>query len=374
MSRAWLLAAVIVALGLALGCSNNEECRLPSDCPAAQLCVDGFCVAQCRTARDCALGEVCEAGQCRVRNQQVSCASALGCPSGQVCRAGLCTPNSVVNPVPPTPDAGPPSEVGPPDLPDGGDDPGESGLPYGAVCRRASDCESELCVSLGDRELGRCTQTCTENIDCVFPDVCTDAEGGARVCAAVGSGAPVGAACDGGPSDCASGLCINLDGGGSVCTQECSPLPSCPDNMTCQPVAGPSGTSVPVCFPGQGLGFGETCASDSQCASALCLNTGERSVCTTTCDNLACPNGWTCVGADNGTSRFEVCAPEGEVGRLFGEPCAAASECETGLCLFNHLTGSAFCTEACFSNSDCMALGLVCIRLSTALNVCGPLL
>lgn len=95
-----------------------------------------------------------------------------------------------------------------PELPDAGSGEGSARVTCGyldAPCCEGSSCstglicESEQCVLLGEGELGA---SCTK------------------------------------PSECASGICLDLGNGTSVCTEACDSRSSCVDGWTCQPLDG----------------------------------------------------------------------------------------------------------------------------------------
>ena len=363
LARSFALALLVAGLGWLVGCTSPSECRLASDCPAQQFCVQGLCVAECREDRDCATGEACRAGRCRPREAtERLCASALECDVGETCAAGLCTPVRFVGSDPGTPDAGVP-------------DAGGGLLPYGAVCERASACESGLCLAPTGSSSGRCTRACAGDGECQYPDRCLDVPGAGRLCGQASAGLPSGAPCPNGPEACATGLCVDVPGGsGPVCTQQCSPLPACPPNLTCQPVSDGTDTSVPVCVPGEGGGFGQGCAAAADCATGLCVEVGGGGICTSTCDTIPCPRGYACTAAQGPAGgSFQICAPEGALGGRFGDACTGASTCASGLCLFDARTGGAFCTETCLSDADCRAVpGLACVLVDGSVAVCGP--
>lgn len=373
-----LAAVLISALGAATGCSANEECRLSSDCPSPTSCVEGFCVAECREDRDCPSNQTCYEGSCQdgLTSSRL-CSTSFECEVGETCSGGMCTAVRIV-----LPDAGvaidsgtAPADAGieQPDL--GTPDTGPSLLPYGAVCAGGSECLSGYCLGVSGSSSGRCTDACSTDDDCYYPDTCLDIDGAGKLCGQNPSLSPTGAACPNGPETCATGLCVDsMDGSGPICTQQCSPLPACPAQMTCQPVPDGSGGSVPVCIAGTGGGFGETCTAAADCATSLCVGVGTTGVCTSLCSTVPCPIGWTCTLAEENGQSFRVCAPEGAVGGQFGDTCTGAASCSSGLCLNDARTGSAFCTERCTVHADCAAVsGLTCVTLSSGVSVCGPL-
>jgi hypothetical protein len=377
----WLLVA-----GVALaGCSQGPRsvagvCRLNSDCAAPLSCVDGECLPQCREDRDCAGQQVCREQLCVDPDPgKNACARASDCPASQTCIGGICealvlnTLDAGTGEVPdggvgPTPDGGPGADAGP--------DGGVSGLPYGAVCARGSECVSGLCLGPAGGTSGRCTKPCNGNADCTYPDTCTDVPGAGLLCATTQAGGQPGDPCPNGDADCASGICLQASSSRSFCTQPCAPLPTCPSGMTCAPVPDGQGGAVTLCIPGgMGQGFGGGCSRAADCATQLCIgvpSTGQG-VCTTYCDQIPCPAGYACTSVDDGQGgAVAVCAPGGAVGGAYGDTCTGAASCQSGLCLNDPRLGGAYCTVPCVSNADCAAIsGLVCVRLTSGEQVCA---
>ncbi len=376
------------AAALLVSACQKDECRLNSDCPSPYYCEEGYCVAECRVDRDCKDNERCEEGLCKDReSRQRLCTSTRDCDIGETCSGGVCGKVSFVpTPSPDAgmmsqPDAGFPADSGTSPNPDAGTQPGPDagtsmGLPYGSVCTAASQCASNYCLGPQGATQGRCTQMCSADTDCFYPDVCQDVPGAGKFCAASQSGIPVGSPCPNGPTECASGLCLALPGRTPICTQQCAPLPSCPQGLTCQPVPDGQGGSVAVCIEGMGGGFGEACTAASQCATNLCVgvNGSGQGICTAPCDTIPCPQGYSCASVQGGSGVSRVCAPDGAVSGGFGAACTGASSCNSGLCLHDQRTGGAFCTQPCNSHADCSAIsGLACVVLPGGAQVCGPL-
>ena len=294
-----------LAVALLAACTDGAmaiECRLTSDCVSPLICESQRCVPQCRTDVDCGADETCVADKCERRHPQVRiCLLSRDCRSGETCRAGICTVAALIT----TPTNPPPDAGVMMSLPDSGA-PGAdasipAGLPYGAVCTAASQCASMLCLGAGSD--GRCTRACMDDRDCTYPDACVDVAGAAGQCATAPSVGATGALCPNGPSDCASGLCLAPPGVAAVCTHQCSPLPSCPAGLTCQPIPDGAGGAVAVCFPGNGGGFGEPCTAASQCATRLCVGdpSSGSGLCTAPCHQIPCPMGWVCTNLPDGT-------------------------------------------------------------------------
>lgn len=379
---------LLLALGLLAltACSGGGDCRLNSDCQLPYECVNGRCVVECRADRDCASAFRCTDGRCveRVPDARL-CSSARDCGPGEACVSGVCgEPVAPVDAGTLPPDSGvePPRDGGEPGPSDaGGIDAGPAdagagptGLPYGAVCGAASECASRLCLGPQGSPTGRCTEFCQTDQECYYPDRCTPVPGVGNLCAAPdgNTGLPPGAACPGGPNDCASGLCLALPNQTPICTQNCATLPACPPGLVCAPLPDGAGGAVPVCVPGSGGGFGETCTAASQCATQLCLGAGSSGVCTAPCHQIPCPQGYTCTAVQDGAGTIQLCAPNHLVGGNFGDACNAASECQSGLCLNDARLGFAYCTRSCVSNADCAQIqGLACVTLQGGQRVCA---
>ena len=348
------------------GCVQVEtppECRLSSDCPLNEQCIEGRCLAECREDRDCAASETCADKKCIAKIPPARvCQFARQCMENETCRAGICEEVSLQGSDLEPYDAGVPV----------GNDGGTmgQGLPYGAVCSAASECASGFC--LGATGEGRCTVMCSTNSDCVYPDQCIDVPNSGRFCGVLPTAGATGSPCSS-PDDCESGICITPD---NVCTRECSGFSSCPTGMTCQPIDTGMGSAITLCVVGNGSGFGAPCARASECFSQLCVGvpaTG-AGVCTAMCDQIPCPLGWSCTTVPNGSGgNARVCALEGQSAGGFGASCQQAADCTNGLCLNDSRSMSSFCTIPCSANSDCASVpGLLCVTLQGGQTVCGP--
>jgi hypothetical protein len=368
--------APLLALAACTAAAPAEECRLNSDCVAPLLCQGGQCRPECREDRDCEDGFGCVDSVCERRIPPARiCTRSGDCRNGETCQGGVCQAVGIVDRPPPS-DAGVPgpSDAGPAPAPDAG----SGALPYGAVCGAPSDCQSRICVGrTGPGTMGRCSLVCASDTECVYPDRCREVPGEGRFCQVASTPGATGSPCPGGPDDCATGICLEVGGGSpSICTHQCSPLPSCPSGLTCQPVADGAGGAVPVCIPGSGGGFGQGCARATDCATGLCVGdpSSGQGLCTAFCDQVPCPLGFACASVQDGQGGVSrVCAPEGLTGGGFGSPCTGASSCTSGLCLNDARTGGSFCTIACRSPADCRAVaGLTCVVLQGGAQVCGP--
>jgi hypothetical protein len=364
MIKSRLCVVVALSTCACLTVDTPPECRLSSDCPDLEECFEQRCVAECREDRDCMDKETCSEKKCipTIPPARV-CQFARQCMENETCRSGLCEQVSLQIDTPPNPS----SDGG---IPPGRDAGSSGGLPYGAVCTSAAQCESMHC--LGPNGQGRCTIACTDNAQCVYPDACLDIPNVGKFCGVLPNAGATGAPCMA-PSDCETGICISPD---NICTRECSGFSSCPSGMTCQPVAAGNGTAVTLCVLGTGAGFGSPCARAAECFSALCVGVPSTSsgICTAQCDQVPCPLGWSCTSVPDGAGgTARVCALEGQSAGGYGSMCTQASECTNGLCLNDSRSMSAFCTISCMRNSDCAGVaGLVCVTIQGGGQVCGP--
>ncbi len=110
---------------------------------------------------------------------------------------------------------------------------------------------------------------------------------------------------------------------------------------------------VPLPMPdlasGALLGFGDTCDSNSQCKSGICIETGTGGICTDLCPDNMCPAGFGCLGVtgaiDPGVVTF-VCVPNSSE---LCTPCQQNGECSVGghdWCLPTPVGGH-FCARDC---------------------------
>jgi hypothetical protein len=297
---------------------------------------------------------------------------------------------------------------------------GQTGQP----CSHNGDCQSQLCLSVGQPSGGDagwtgnvCTTTCQSTADCV-PGWNCETTGGSQVCECTYSPE----ICDGLDNDCdgivdnepvtdqwcdsqeeasgvvcASGMCVCPDNG-SLCDGACLNTQTDPDNCgfcgnTCGP--GASCTQGSCVCPQAGLtscqsGCTNVSTDDSNCGFCghVCDDgIGSRCVngsCTVgTCNtNNDCPEGDVCVGAAcvpgcasdeecPGGERCEktyVCGPAG-MGGLFST-CASDADCASGFYCDAFLCFLGSDITGCVSNYDCSGNTSVCDRLTNSCVEC----
>ncbi len=251
-----LLIALIVS---GAGCSESRE-RPPAPnpgaaCESSDECVELACVADARWPGGYC-SSYCDEGTCVEGSRCIEgfgtrplclaeCTSDGDCREGYQCWAGVCRPTCLSD-----------SECG------AAGAACVDGRCTGAECAIDSDCGAALrCLG------GRCV------------DAPADAGGGTL---------PDGSPC-GGPTECASGICLPPAQGG-VCAAPCTDRESCVDfDLACAPVAldvdgdGAGDTVVSACVPADPAGqfLAGYCRNDSDCESRVCL----RSQCQESCDD-----------------------------------------------------------------------------------------
>ncbi len=153
--------------------------------------------------------------------------------------------------------------------------------PLAASCTSDSHCASGDCA-------------------CELADSCPDVLGGGMCVRSCASHAA-----------CGGNRCVNLDptGNGSedwertTCLPACTPQSdSCGPNRSCEALLGVDGLITHACFASGLLRpLGASCRdvdgqlSDALCASGLCLDLGDRGMCSFSCQSLACPSGSACA-------------------------------------------------------------------------------
>ncbi len=128
--------------------------------------------------------------------------------------------------------------------------------------------------------------------------------------------------------------------------EPCRADAECPAGQRCG-----GGLCVPL------LAEGAACAADAECLGRLCLDAGQGATCRTACEQRSdCAKDQRCAplaGHAPGAAGMRlalVCAPpRGE--RLLGEACAAAAECDGGLCQQGRCSEP--CREACPAPLTC---------------------
>jgi hypothetical protein len=274
-----------------------DRCEDDGDC-ASGHCVDDVggvrtCSITCAAHRDCAVEHVCADGVC------VPDDTGAPCSAGSSCELELCLGNVVTGAAQCTRECNDAR-----DCPAGFACTSLSGLRLCVnieiPCDEPNDCPTGLCLgALGCSAECRSVSDCPARFDFAAAYFCQRVTGYPNtVCAppvveTFGSD-PLGASCRTNTSGdylCRSSAC-NVDApGGPMCIQTCTEEGGCPAGFGCAPIS--DGTDVFLSCARAGNGaLGEPCASDLDCASALC---GLDGFCTRFCtDDGVCPSGLRC--------------------------------------------------------------------------------
>ncbi|MEZ4248442.1 MAG: S1 family peptidase [Polyangiales bacterium] len=235
--------------------------------------------------------------------------------------------------------------------------PGAPGtLPVGSSCTDDTECANARCVDPGNG-IKQCLISCVgDGADCLSGEVCAAAPGTCGSCvppAVFPAARGMGETC-GTNEECASGLCLD-DAGARYCSRPCGDDAACGnDAFHCR---------GGQCIRGPREGVGGVCVGNEDCESGICAAGGDRVWCTAFCDDATpCPAGLSCI--DAGGSR--VCAPD--LG-IIGEACAANADCTSGICALMGAEGT--CTRLCGPDDLCGS-GYECVRVDANNAVCLP--
>jgi len=114
-------------------------------------------------------------------------------------------------------------------------------------------------------------------------------------------------------SECQSGRCLPRGpGNGAVCTRSCAELP-CPDGYQCKSDVRADGGSELLCVQSIPPRLCSGCASDNQCNAIgdLCVLLGEQRVCLLDCAQDDCPPGYQCRPVPVPGGQARQCLPAG---------------------------------------------------------------
>jgi len=248
------------------------------------------------------------------------CCESLACGEGQSCREGACQPAQVVS----SPDAGgcrgsecpPPESLAPapsgPSCDDGVPGPGETDSDCGGVC--GSTCRvDQRCAVNGDCQSGLVCSPASSR--CAVASCIDGVHNGAEVIADCGGGTcpgcPDGTACSA-ASDCRSGVC----GENGSCA-----VASCTDGVK-------NGAEGDVDCGGNcaNCATGRGCAAADDCQSGVCGTGGCGPGLAACCQAASCND-----GVRNSNESDVDCGgrcPDCPVGGA----CAAAADCQSGVC------------------------------------------
>jgi len=141
-------------------------------------------------------------------------------------------------------------------------------------------------------------------------------------------------------ADCAGGYCIE-GFEGSICTQVC--LDECPDGYSCRVVLNYFPDVVSLCVPNV-LKLCARCQTDAQCFGGVCISSEEGGFCAADCGQAACPATFQCEPYTHPSSGLElkVCLPAN--GSCVCRPETAG---QLRSCQVTNEAGTCFGFEAC---------------------------
>ena len=360
----------------------------------------GTCANACGSSADCMPGFSCVQGACRKKNNGETCTAPADCASG-FCQQGICCNRACTEgcyacngmgtsgtcaPVPAGQD--PLNQCESTAVATCGTDGSCNGQGAcrlhgnGVVCAAAtcagstqllaSRCNgagaclrgtSQSCAPFACGTDGNCRTTCAANTDCSGSNTCAGNSCGKK---------SVGSKCSD-PTECESGFCAQGVCCGSACTAKCQscaldgnagtcsdvpdgadPLNQCPDTG-----AGSCGTDGQcngagacrlynagvVCAPA-------TCSAGSETPERTCDGAGAcRTVTGKSCNGYSCGSDGLCltrcatvVDCASGLS----CLAGSCSGKGLGEPCGAATDCQSGICQ-QGVCCSSSCSGSCLS-------------------------
>lgn len=235
---------------------------------------------------------------------------------------------------------------------------------YGQLCTSGGDCLSGLCIPAGDGSNNAfCTQECDSQA-CPQADDCVNVSGAGSITKAcvphTGGQGKLGSPCTQNP-ECASGVCVEVPGTGTICSQRCDlQAQDCPQGYSCV-----NSSIGGLCIPGGApppaqKNDGDTCSAHAECKSGICALHDTQRRCSAQCNPGSCQSGYDCLPV-SGTSK-SACIPKAAPKAKLGEPCSGHADCESSLCA---PTGAgSVCIELCDkANPNCPS-GFDCVPIA----------
>jgi len=107
--------------------------------------------------------------------------------------------------------------------------------------------------------------------------------------------------------ECASGICVQTETYGAICTAPCGDCPQGPPDWGCAPVEVTVGVTEDVCYPYEEM-YCLECETDEDCLADgdLCLDVGGAPYCVQDCSGSECPEAYECLEVDIDGTRGET--------------------------------------------------------------------
>lgn len=158
-------------------------------------------------------------------------------------------------------------------------------------------------------------------------------------------------------TDCASLLCLDPGDGDRRCLAACqSGAGTCPVNEVCVNRDGECGGCVDGALVSGGRRLGEPCGADSECEAGRCVD----AACATACEtDAACPSGYRCEEA--------LCRRGGRAAA--GHPCESDEACAPGFGCYE-ADGRRLCASECGPVAAC-GTGYACVSTGEG-DACVP--
>lgn len=174
---------------------------------------------------------------------------------------------------------------------------------------------------------------------------------------------------------CRGGLCAETSSG-KICVVPCDPTKPAQD---CEPgfYCRYEGACKGYCVPGTAgtAAHHQTCTSNLDCRSLLCIDVGEGFRCADLCegDTGSCLDGEVCAAQRRG--ECSACLPPASVpSRGLGDPCDSDAQCRSGLCVqwggFGECAKTCSAAQTCPSGFACRPAPDTLPKVSSVPNVC----
>ena len=220
----------------------------------------------------------------------------------------------------------------------------------GDPCGTDAECSTGRCADLDGAMV--CTAGCVSGLDeCPEGGWCDGPACGEGTCRPGRGDRPPGQPCDG-HEDCATGFCVTAEGRGAVCARPCAPAAlECLAVEVCAGLAEGCGACLTPHGHEEGLTFGEPCAADSDCASGMCFTDGDPEACGDGCTVRYCaqPCGDDGWCPDGAHCREGTCV-RGPRSPL-GGTCVRDADCLEGWCAWRDGVGR--CVTGCGEGGTC---------------------